>query len=593
VTSLRRAALAGVTLGAACAPIGSQERQATVNACPEHPCSAYALQTGAPPVCNGGVCLVTTPIDDLVFVVALAQDSYYAPGRTFAIRQGQLYGAQTADCFAPSCGHLPPFASVKGAYVIEPDLDQKVGWNLGNQGMPTALPVHTTYRPLWEGLDAESVGLPLPLVESTEYVNDMSDFPGPAGGPGLFFRTYVPAGGYERTIAPDPPFDRAFPPDVRAVTVEAPKDYRIEQPTNFDVTQYTGKGPTYPTFDISRAAGLDGWSAYIRDAKTKRRLSGIAALAGATSAGVVLATNHVQAQTTDALAGTEFVLEPPSGQPVPRAVFAPVGNELSAQESYPPLPGPATVMGNVQSTVASVPVEADLLFEAISITDGAGKPNTTNFEFVGRAAARLTASGVATYAVTLPRGQYRVTARPFDDSQAVTIVQSFTVDATGDPLLGRDVGVAPRPSVAGSAVVADGRPLAGAMVDAIPAACFSGASAHCLPRPAQAITTAGGQFTIALDRGGYLLRVRPADGSRLPWVTQSAWVGSTAVDIPTMVIPAPVYAGLRLNDPGDNPIVRAVVRAFLVPSGGPAAEVGRAITDATGQYEMYLASPAQ
>jgi hypothetical protein len=70
------------------------------------------------------------------------------------------------------------------------------------------------------------------------------------------------------------------------------------------------------------------------------------------------------------------------------------------------------------------------------------------------------------------------------------------------------------------------------------------------------------------------------------------------VTLPDIEVPAPVYAGLTLHDPGDNPIVDAIVRVFRLPSQGgtgssPAVEVGHAITDDQGHYDMYLAPPAQ
>ena len=60
-------------------------------------------------------------------------------------------------------------------------------------------------------------------------------------------------------------------------------------------------------------------------------------------------------------------------------------------------------------------------------------------------------------------------------------------------------------------------------------------------------------------------------------------------------VPAPLYAGLELLDPIGNPIVNAIVRAFALPAQTspptPAIELGEAITDATGQYDLYVALP--
>ena len=42
---------------------------------------------------------------------------------------------------------------------------------------------------------------------------------------------------------------------------------------------------------------------------------------------------------------------------------------------------------------------------------------------------------------------------------------------------------------------------------------------------------------------------------------------------------------------GDNPIVRAVVSVFSISGGGQAVQLGSAITDESGLYEMYISPP--
>jgi protocatechuate 3,4-dioxygenase beta subunit len=48
--------------------------------------------------------------------------------------------------------------------------------------------------------------------------------------------------------------------------------------------------------------------------------------------------------------------------------------------------------------------------------------------------------------------------------------------------------------------------------------------------------------------------------------------------------------GLRVTDPAGNPIPNALVRAFR-DGGQGAVEVGDAITDGTGVYQMFIAPP--
>jgi hypothetical protein len=49
--------------------------------------------------------------------------------------------------------------------------------------------------------------------------------------------------------------------------------------------------------------------------------------------------------------------------------------------------------------------------------------------------------------------------------------------------------------------------------------------------------------------------------------------------------------GLRLVDPSDNPVIQAVVSLYSLPETGQAIELGSALTDDNGQYEMFVALP--
>jgi hypothetical protein len=216
--------------------------------------------------------------------------------------------------------------------------------------------------------------------------------------------------------------------------------------------------------------------------------------------------------------------------------------------------------------------------------------------------------------VRLPRGQYRVTIRPVDNvtpadgslvgpqpqtpSFEVTVVDSFVVPPDAETLV-MPLTVKQQQLVRGKALLTDTRPLAQASVDALPLRCASGSSTSCLPRAGLPTTTADdGKFSLTLDEGVYILRIRPLDGTRLPWVWQVLAVGPMSAAVEPILVPAPVYAGLTLHDPQDNPIVSAIVRVFQMTTaqtGGlglappRAVEIGRSITDATGHYDLYIA----
>ncbi len=598
-----RAHLAALTFSTAALSCGSiastGQSNATVNACPDHPCASY-LQSGATPSCRDGACITSDLSTDLVLVVSLAEDAYFAPGRTYALPYSHIFQAPPIDaCTPPACARLPRAGTVNGNYLIDPQTASLLDWNLGNAGF-TALPVHVTYRMLWppgaapQG-EASATGLPLGAVAAQQAQASFPvAFPGPGHGPSIVYKTYLQPAAYERTISPDPPFDSAFPPDVDIVSVPGGDNPGENVSPALDVTTRTtlAGDRTIPTFNLTRAAGLVGWTAYLRDATSKRILSTVQPLSGTTAAGIVLATSH-HPLDKDALTNAELVMAPPAAHPIPKGVFAPAGMlELPANLTYVALPSPVAVHGTIVSADGT-PVPADLVFEAVGIDElGSSRPNTTNFEFVARATTITERQGgAATYSIVLPSGQYRFSVRPLDGSYAITVREPFVVGALSTPTAARDVTVDAKRAVRGRASVADGRAVFGARVDALPLSCFTAASKGCLPRPGQTTTAEDGSFALSLDPGGYELRVQPPEGTNLPWSVQPILVGSTPLDLKPIVIPAPAHLGARLADPDGNPVVRAILRMFDMPAGGAAIEVARTMTDSTGRYDLYVAPP--
>jgi hypothetical protein len=628
-----------VSVAVACKPIPQRDSLTVpVNACPDHACEAYAPPS-PPATCMAGVCVASmTGLGEFVLLVALPEDSYLAPDRTFASRFADLLNTATmpTSCkCAPSCVCLPgpAYHVMNGKYTIQPSDAIDVGFALG---VAATLPVHVTYRALWPlespsasmpegGLiagDAVGAGLPIYPVEA-QPVQRPFGIPGPGQSLELGFETYLQPGmTYERTIAPDPPFDRAFPPDVN--TINEPQVSGEDVPIALDHTSKLTAGVTYPTFDLVRTDGtLDGWTVYLRDATTKRPLSPIRPLVGSTACAVLLPTSH-HPSSSDALTNVQLVIAPPPGAAIPNEVFTPPGlvRQVYALLLMPEL----KLQGNVVWSDRT-PAPAELVFEATAIyaarppsvpnpCDGgaAGNAdqdggieftlNTENFEYVAHVNLQPDPkTGTSTYSVNLPRGVYRVILRPHDAPNAeappgaahqVTIFDGFNtqLDGGAPPLT-----VGPATVVTGKASVADGRRLSGAMVEAVPVRCpksmvvdggfTSHDSIECLPRAQQTTTDADGSFSLALDPGGYVLRIEPADGSRLPWVIER--ISEPPPPQLAVTIPAPVHQQLRLADPVGNAIAKAIVRFFTMPApGSQAIEVWSAITDVDGRFDLYL-----
>jgi hypothetical protein len=621
---MNRAGLLVLVAAVACGPVTPTTSGLTpMNSCPEHPCDEY-VQGGAPPVCEQGACIVNAE-PSAVLVVALPSDSYFAPGRTFAVS----FPLPGLACATGTCAQLPDVAVVREAYSVSPQVQQQsLMYSLNPQYGLTTVPVDVTYRPLWppssvsEADDAIAAGLPLEPVDVESIVNSSGmAVPGPAGSPSQLFETYMQPGNYLRSMTPRPPLDAILPPEVRVVSVQ-PGTQFADNSMNVDATLKMGAGnPVIPSFVVTRVdptANFEGWTAFLRDQTSGQVLSNVVTLGSVNSATFNLFTNHFP-PGGDALTNAELVQQPPPGQAIPTGVFQGVNVLLPQQEPYSAMPPPSVFSGHV-SAADGTPVEADVIFESTAIyasqTPGPPyPPQSANYFYAAHASATVKApSGPSTYDVQLPPGQYRVSVRPFDPvSPSVTApapppAYAVTLGSTLDVPAPLTIGPAPPPapgatalavsptqSVAGIALTADERTLAGAAVDAVPAACADGSTApSCLPHAREATTDDHGTFVLWLDPGTYRLRVRPPDGSRLPW----AWLYKPVVVGPMLqsglqlLVPAPIYVGLTLKDPQGNAIVRAIVRVFQLPDAATGwQEMGRAITDVSGHYDMYLAPP--
>jgi hypothetical protein len=358
--------------------------------------------------------------------------------------------------------------------------------------------------------------------------------------------------------------------------------------------------PIIPQFVVERGTTLAGWTAYLRDVTTLERISSVPTLTAAANT-VTLATNHAPFDG-DALTNAELVVQPPAGSTSPTYVIGVTGNDLPYTETLPDLPAPVAVSGTLTDVDGVTPLEGDLVFEVhpnassqqgLYVAGSTGALNPTNFDLVVRSHASIaTAGGPSTYSVTLPPGTYQLTVIPADVAHAITVNPAFPVPVTTSPLV-QSVPAGLLRTVQGNAALADGRPLSGADVEVVATACAQASGTACMPRGAQTTTDSHGLFTLSLDPGTYAPAVEPAQGSRFPWATQTLLVGPTDVVVPLVTVPAPAYGGLTLHDPADNPVVDALIRVLELPKSGPAVEVGRTITDASGHYDMYLAPSSQ
>jgi len=602
-----RARTASVSLGAAlavagaCGPVAAPPRPAPpVNTCPDTDCRTYVDQSPLP-TCEQGSCEVKQQLD-YVLVVSLPVTSLFAPGHTFAVRSADFFARATPKCRPRSCVVLPSLASVDGAYLVNQAGATLLRRTLGNGALNTSLPVRVSMRPLWTppgagaAIDALAAGLPLDFVYGTMR-NIQRAPPAPGGAPSIEYHVSVPVGAYERAVTPLEPFDDSFPPHVAEVIAPTSGYHEVLLVTE------TTTVDTF-TFPISRDGGsLEGFTAELVDASTGTRVSTLARLSATSTAAVVrvLRQQGARARRLDLLLSPPPPLREAEALPELRYDFV---AGTTPPILYPALPPPVVVEGTVGGRAREdeppSPVTSTLELASVEIDTAAtpGSSDKPRLRFV----RRVRTDGQGRYSVRLPPGRYQITATP-DAPGRWAKIAADDARIAAEPAVqrGRLVALGPAVEVRGRCRLADGRALAGARVLARPASVLAqpaqGEAAPAVvsramwPREASTETDADGAFTLALDSGRYDVTIAPAPGTRYPWlVVTSRFVGQEPIDLGALVVPAPVNASLRVHDANDNPILGAVVRAYAAPREGTVAvEIGRAMTDNEGRFDMDLA----
>jgi hypothetical protein len=150
-------------------------------------------------------------------------------------------------------------------------------------------------------------------------------------------------------------------------------------------------------------------------------------------------------------------------------------------------------------------------------------------------------------------------------------------------------------------MVADGRPFAGAVIEARAAASLGlTLDPRRWPRGGSVTADVHGNFALVIDPGTYDLIVEPPEGTGFPWVTLASReiAAGTTIVLGTIVVPAPLLPiDLDLHDQTNLPLAHAVVRAFAQPQGAagstptPFVQLGSWMTDDVGHLTMFVVPP--
>jgi len=556
----------------ACAQVqGRHVPTGPVNVCPEHPCGGYDLAKGVNVECGEGfLCVVQQRTTRFFIVVNIPDTNLFARGQAFFLTDAMvLRGRGVSGCTPPKCLPLPDVSEVTGYYLAAQDAGRVVGVPMREA---SRIPVRVQYTP---SLGATNALIPLGDLFATATRTEE----------GVQYVHRLPFGTYRRVLFPQPPYDESFPPAiVDQVTLKGATATDVFRLGAADAPLDDPIGDRR-TATVTRDDGLDGWRVFIRDSKSKLRISSIRKLSG-TMAIVRLDTVGQNDQTGNVRSNTEVVVEPPEDYvAVPRYETILNGGAELKSLSYLPLPAPVKATGQVASksgtTLTGFP--ASLTFESDSIrTLDPMNPEASVLKYK----TSVSTDELGRFATVVPPGQYVITIVPVAGTGYAVVRTSQSILAPKELTLLAE----PKTKAHGIAVISDGRPLTYGDVIATPDIPNEKAIR---PRAARARTDENGAFEMDLDPGDYVVTVVPQPGTGFPRFVTRHTVTPVEYDLHTLRVPPPIRLQLvEIREPnGLGPIVGAHVRVYADPRGGdsPPVEVASTTTGPDGQVEILLA----
>jgi hypothetical protein len=560
---------------------------------------------------------------DFTLIVSLPDSSSYAQGMTVPIQSFEEYSnaspciASTPRLSESTCIVIPTIVDSRGVLEVEAQVVDHVDAGAyidTSVGSDWILPAHVQYVPLWPmtepsttdpaptRVEAASVGLPLYPVSVSSSVP--TNGYGPRGLPALEWQGPLAPTTYELDAFPD---NQAFPVFTAPSFVPPLESTLSELPMSS--VDSTAQAPNARTFTVTRPDGsLSGFTVYLRDATTLRRVSSLATLTTDAPGPITLATFN------EPLAGgphkLEVIVAPPEGSPIPYLADPVLLDHLGPTEPFPALPPTVTVSGTVV-TPDLTPVQATLVIDSVAATGAVGGINTVNLADPAQpymhysTSAATDASGA--YTVTLPPGTYDVFVTPAFGTSAgagsVPLIVASPLGSEPPVAMGKDLQVPAFGILSGVAKLADGRPLIGATVQAQAAVSLAASvDPRRWPRTWTTTTDSNGVFAMSVDPGTYDVVVQPANGTGFPWTTVSSQVVEEAASVViSTVVPPPILIDLILQDPVYlQPLSQALVRAFAPASSAksatpgaplPMIEIGHWTTDVNGHVAMLIAPP--
>jgi hypothetical protein len=209
---VRRALFVGLVALSSCNDIESRRRStAPLNASAEFACERYA-DTPVPPVPRDGRCIVDTSVTyDFTIIVNVPESSFYGASHTFVLTKADL------TVIGPDRrAKLPLVGGVIGVYTVKKTVSARVFGPDYYLEDATSIPVRAIYTPVGpDDRSTYSQALPLDVLFASSRVNDLK-----SNRPRVAYDRSLPAGVWQRSLEPAPPWDEYFPPHVGEYPVQ-------------------------------------------------------------------------------------------------------------------------------------------------------------------------------------------------------------------------------------------------------------------------------------------------------------------------------------------------------------------------------------
>jgi hypothetical protein len=517
-------------------------------------------------------------------------------GVVFEIRPGAAspFGANTSHLIDLGAQGVPLQGQISGPIPFDPALPALVNISPGRINCVVADGMSSVQAKV----ELNQISLLTGITDKSYTTSSEPEDPQSGTEPSFAFKVDVPPGIYDIYVTPEPnalcdgaPLPPVFIPGS-LISVNSTFQLDVVKARNLI-------GEIVPPSDLS----LDGWLLDVIEQNTGRLISTVQTINHKTKGTSPLINLHYNFTDLTGLF-TPFVrLRPPPGVIAPSVFWNLAAADLSNMNKVKlEIPDLATTPVNIEGHVLDKDqfgVISSVTLQSVGLSAGTASRNAAYMVVVDTNAHGF-------FKTQVPPGNYRVIAKPFDETKSLAEV-IWPVDKGPDNCFcGQVVTVPDRAILAAKVETPVQGPLLAAEVVASPSipppitqVDRELGLAPTLPRDAK-VDVVGGEFELGVDLVKELfdLSVRPPVLSGYPWLVRSRLAvqpakNSPATSLGVITIGHPVVVGGVVRDPFGNIIPGATLRVW-VPVKSPeglkntVVKIAETSTDQYGRYTVLL-----